>query len=203
MIAEEPQTRSGLLRRLQGPLDDDAWVEFHRTYSPFLRRRLPPEMADDVVQDVMLAVLRSLPNYSAERGRFRAWLLGVLRNCLGNALRHRPREQLAGEIGLVLESVADDRDDFGHSMLREWRAFVARLALHRLRSNSRRPPADRVRAILELRYVRLLGPDAIMATLGCPRQDIDNAEFRWGHQLRRTILEIQTSWDRDRPTPHR
>lgn len=73
-------TRSSLLLRMRGN-DDHAWAEFFRIYSPAVfhyaqRRGLQKNDAEDVTQDVMIAVANAIRTftYQPDKGRFRDWL---------------------------------------------------------------------------------------------------------------------------------
>lgn len=59
-----------------------AWSRLH--IHPPLRRQLDPE---DLVQEVCWRALRNLDRFDPDRGEFSAWLFGIARNVLGDALR--------------------------------------------------------------------------------------------------------------------
>jgi len=76
-----------LLDELRQPSAADAWERFVRQYMPLLsywaRRRcgLQDQDAADLVQDVLIVLLRKLPNFQYQPGRsFRGWLRTVLLN---------------------------------------------------------------------------------------------------------------------------
>lgn len=91
-----PQNTSmTLLRRMQGR-EADAWARFEFLYRPLIahwcrRWSLGPADTDDVIQEVLKAVLTHLGEFErlGERGSFRAWLRGVTRNKLLEQARHR------------------------------------------------------------------------------------------------------------------
>src|SRR5438477_521039 len=96
-----PDTRASLIVRLPNAADARAWDEFLAIYGPLVyhlarRRGLQPADADDVVQEVLAAVSRSVEAWiaRADRGQFRAWLLTIARNLAINALtRGKPGQR--------------------------------------------------------------------------------------------------------------
>jgi RNA polymerase sigma factor (sigma-70 family) len=97
-----PSTRASLLLRLRDPQDHEAWVEFVTLYEPvtyrLLRRNgLQDADARDVMQDLFLAVSRSIDRWNpvTETGSFRRWLRRVARNLVINWLKHRDRAVIA------------------------------------------------------------------------------------------------------------
>ncbi|NHA01130.1 sigma-70 family RNA polymerase sigma factor [Nocardioides sp. W3-2-3] len=68
-------------------LYDAAYVDLLR----FVRRRVHPTHAEDVVGDVMLVAWRRLDDVPADHSAARAWLFGVARKTLQNARRREDR----------------------------------------------------------------------------------------------------------------
>src|SRR5205814_1151650 len=73
-------TSASLLDQLRGPERTAAWPRFVRLYTPLLLRwgqrlGVPESDRPDLLQDVFLVLLRTLPAFAYDRGRgFRAWL---------------------------------------------------------------------------------------------------------------------------------
>lgn len=66
---------------------DAAYVDLLR----FVRRRVHPTHAEDVVGDVMLVAWRRLDDVPADRSAARAWLFGVARKTVQNTRRREDR----------------------------------------------------------------------------------------------------------------
>jgi RNA polymerase sigma factor (sigma-70 family) len=106
-------TRPSLLVRMRDSGDDVAWRTFVDIYAPlvhrFARRRgLQDADADDLAQDVMAEVARSIRafEYQPERGRFRDWLLLITRRRLVRCFDRRARAEKPCQ-----EAVLDHADD--------------------------------------------------------------------------------------------
>ncbi len=81
------QTSATLLERLRDGSDPLAWDEFSDRYWRLIftlakYHRCSDDTADDIVQEVMLAVFekQDVFRYDRSRGRFRDWLGAVVRN---------------------------------------------------------------------------------------------------------------------------
>jgi RNA polymerase sigma-70 factor, ECF subfamily len=79
-VAESPTSRS-LLTRASNGSDQEAWRRLTELYQPLIGRWVRPHVAqradaDDVVQEVLTALVRELPRFEHNQrpGAFRAWL---------------------------------------------------------------------------------------------------------------------------------
>lgn len=91
-------TNETLLDRIKKTDAHDAWQEFYAKYwSPILRYArklgLSPTQAQDVLQETMVALMRTLPefNYDRRKGRFRNFLLTIVHRQSLAALRRARR----------------------------------------------------------------------------------------------------------------
>lgn len=86
-----PETRESLLARLGSPQSDEGWREFAAIYRPLVYRvamakGLQHADAEDLAQDVLAVVQRSLDQFDPTVGGFRSWLYQITRNLVVNHL---------------------------------------------------------------------------------------------------------------------
>ena len=110
------ETPASLLERLREPHSQQAWTRFVQLYTPLLyhwARRLglhEPDAAD-LVQDVLVLLVRKLPEFTYDYNKsFRAWLRTVMRNCWRNRRRRveLPREVHPPDLDGLADSAAED-----------------------------------------------------------------------------------------------
>lgn len=107
-------TPVSLLQRLQRPDAADAWPRFVDLYLPLLlhwARRLEANEADaaDLVQDVFLTLLRTLPEFRyAQGGSFRAWLKTILVNRQRDLRRQRLSQRQRDQAAARSEAIEPD-----------------------------------------------------------------------------------------------
>jgi RNA polymerase sigma-70 factor, ECF subfamily len=89
---------------LREPTDEPAWRRLVDLYTPMLfswarRHGISEHDAADLVQEVFVALLQTLPTfqYDHRRGRFRNWLRTLLLNKLRDSKRREAREEKALE----------------------------------------------------------------------------------------------------------
>jgi RNA polymerase sigma-70 factor (ECF subfamily) len=142
-MAQTPETRASLLIRLKDRADQEAWQEFWEIYRPVIHRLarhkgLQEADADDLVQQVLLAVARSIDRWQADpaRARFRTWLQRIAHNLLINMLTRAPADRGSGDTNvqdLLKQHAASSSPD--SELLREQsRRAVFRWAARRVRS---------------------------------------------------------------------
>jgi RNA polymerase sigma-70 factor (ECF subfamily) len=115
-LSSPSATASSLLVRLRDPADQDAWQRMNALYSPLLldwcrRYDVPNADAYDLVQEVLLTVVRELPDfqYDRARGTFRGWLRTILVNRLRYYRRSSRFRGRAEYFDHLLDQLADDR----------------------------------------------------------------------------------------------
>ena len=119
-------TPPSLLDRLRhAPPDDPSWKRLEEMYSPLIASWVARvadvrDEADDLVQEVLLALVRGLPAFERRRdGAFRAWLRHITVNRLRAFWKARRKRPLAG-MGDETERLLAQLEDAGSSLARQW-----------------------------------------------------------------------------------
>ncbi len=100
-------TSASLLQRLKQPGEQEAWQRFVHLYTPLLffwarRAGLAGDDAADLVQEVLVVLVRKLPEFTYDPGRsFRAWLRKIALNKLRERFRQAPQPQDDGSLAAV------------------------------------------------------------------------------------------------------
>lgn len=138
-------TRRSLLSRLKNWDDQASWSEFFETYWKLIYRTsikagLNDAEAQDVVQETMCSVMKSMPSfkYDPQKGSFKSWLLQLTSWRIRDAFRNRQPdvamlkdapsgsygvESLVDPGGIALENVWE----------REWETHVFERAVNRVK----------------------------------------------------------------------
>jgi RNA polymerase sigma-70 factor (ECF subfamily) len=102
------ETSLSLLDRLCLDPDAGSWDRLVAAYSPLLRSwiaryEVQAADADDLVQDVLVVVMRELPSFrhNQQPGAFRTWLRRIVVNRLRNFWRKRDRAAENGRMDLL------------------------------------------------------------------------------------------------------
>ena len=195
-MADIPTTSTTLLRDVASDPQHVRWGEFVARYRPmmeaFMRERFPSIDADDVIQETFIALCKVLPSYSYEpdeKGHFRNYLTGILRN---KALRRLRREQKDAEVAAELRraggrplSAADDE--------KVWRESVFELALQRFFADE--SIADRTKRIFERTALNGESPETVAAAFKMTRHAVDQAKSRAMARLRELVKELESLAD--------
>jgi RNA polymerase sigma-70 factor (ECF subfamily) len=173
------QTPASLLNRLrEAPGDGEAWRHFDDLYRPLLtswlqRHGLQAHDRDDLLQNVLAAVVRELPGfpYDPAKGRFRDWLRAILANRLRAFWREcRARPRATGDSGFQVQ-VLEQLEDPASELSRRWDQEHDRHVVRRFLEVVRRDFAPRTWQAFE----RLLAgekPAAVAADLGLSRNAV-------------------------------
>jgi len=114
-MSDQVVTSPSLLLRIRDSSDHEAWTKFQEVYLPIIRSfclhwGLQSADADDIAQEVLAVVARSMPSfdYHPGRGRFRAWLGTVTSNEIKTFLaRERTRKSHGPSASVDLQMLPD------------------------------------------------------------------------------------------------
>lgn len=135
------ETSLSLLDRARSDANDESWQHLAGAYSPLLRAWLlrfevAATDADDLVQEVLLTVVRELPRFehSGRVGAFRSWLRTILVHRLRDFWRSRNYRPVAAGGSTWIEQLQQLEDE-SSNVSREWnlehdRHVMARLLEH-------------------------------------------------------------------------
>lgn len=136
-------THASLLARLSEGADGPAWNEFHARYRELirgfaLRRGLQAADAEDVVQEVFLALAQAMRSfeYQPEKGRFRGFLKTIAIRVLGKRFV-RARAGLGQTAAQQTIEAAPDESAHDDDWEAEWRQHHLRAAMERVRAEFR------------------------------------------------------------------
>ncbi|WP_432137785.1 MULTISPECIES: sigma-70 family RNA polymerase sigma factor [unclassified Streptomyces] len=164
--------------------DPDDWAALHDQWAGLVhglaRRALgDPGDAEDVTQQVFIAAWRGRAGYAPERGAFPAWLAGITRRKVADALAARGRRaELAMAVAARLPAPAQGAGGGQEAVLD--RVVVAR-ALERLSEPQRR--------VLCLAFYQDLTQTQIAGVTGWPLGTVKSHTRRGLDRLRRCLEE--------------
>ncbi|MCH2136260.1 MAG: sigma-70 family RNA polymerase sigma factor [Phycisphaerales bacterium] len=181
-------TRASIFLRLKadGTVDRElGWQEFAQKYSRviagFARNAgLPPQEADDVLQDVLLGFFRVSDafEYDPEKGRFR----GYLKRVTLNAIRARFRRRRP-DVGIEDHAEPALPDDMDEQWDRQWTEQMLSRAMAQVRDEVE----EKTWRAFELYGVRGTPATAVAAETGMSEAAIRHAKMRLTKRLREVV----------------
>jgi len=133
-------THATLLARLSDVQDDHAWREFAERYGELIRafarqRGLQPSDCDDILQDVLTSLSKSMHQfeYDRSRGAFRSYLKTVTLHAIFARFRQKRGEVALEDVKTAAEAAAADRD-VESQWDSQWRQYHLRQAMHTIRA---------------------------------------------------------------------
>ena len=188
-MAQPPTTSTTLLRDLAQDSQHARWGEFVARYRPmmeaFLRERFPSVEADDVIQETLIAVCTALPSYRYspdEKGHFRNYLTGILRN---KALRQLGKDQRQAEIAEEMRRSRGMKADDEQS----WREALLEIALRQLLNDE--SIQSRTRQVFLRIAVNGVSPNDVAAAFGIERNAVDQIKNRMTARLRKLVAALE------------
>lgn len=135
-------TSASLLESLRVAADEAAWETLCDLYSPLIRGWLTrlgaaPDDLDDLVQEVLVVVMRRVPDFRRERaGAFRSWLKTISGNCLRDHWRRKRKQGLTpggSDFAELLAQLADPQSGLSKIWEQEYDKHVTQSLLQRIR----------------------------------------------------------------------
>jgi RNA polymerase sigma-70 factor (ECF subfamily) len=139
-------TRQSLLKRLRFIENNESWQEFFETYwsliyNTAMRAGLNDAEAQDVVQETVICVVKSMPKfeYDPQIGSFKAWLRKLTRWRTADHIRRRksaPIPMANFDVDLTQIAEIPDESDatFDANWDEEWRKAIIDSAVSRTKS---------------------------------------------------------------------
>jgi len=181
-----PETSTTLLRDIASDTGNARWGEFVARYRPmchrYLQRHFQSLDPDDILQETFAAIAHALPDYRyapSEKGHFRSYLVGVVRNKALMALRSKERDdklKSAYAEAVSSERNGDCADD------ETWRKSVFEIALQQLMADA--SIHERTKQIFVRTAVKQEPPEEVARSLGVSRNVVDQ-------QKRRTLAKFR------------
>lgn len=196
-MAQIPKTSVALLNAIASDPQSLRWYEFYNLYQPvmqaFLAAKFPSVESDDVIQNVMVAIMAKLPDYSYdpdENGYFRNYLLGILKNKAFEHLRKRKRD------AEMLEGYKEDPNGAGKSdnykqqedEEREWRHKAYEVAIRMLLADSK--IQERNREVFRRIALQGESPVSVASAYGITRNCVDQIKNRMMEKLREIVERL-------------
>jgi len=136
--AELLPTRASLIRRLKTLSAEDSWSEFFNLYwkliyNAAIKGGLSDAEAQDVVQETMIKLSKSLPkfNYDPARGSFKGWLMTQTYSRVIEQFRRRKNFVPLNEI----ENIVPSRG-FQEIWEKEWKENLISVAVEKVRNKT-------------------------------------------------------------------
>ena len=137
-MKESNNTRHTLLQKLQLSKGDEYWDEFVQSYEGYIYMVIRglgvnTTTCEDLLQDVLVKVWKSLSNfkYEREKCRFRTWLCVIIRNTVYNYFQSKANrnnlqnvnyDQVAESVKLITQPEIDRIAEV------EWKSFLSNKA---------------------------------------------------------------------------
>jgi RNA polymerase sigma-70 factor (ECF subfamily) len=191
-------TTSTLLRALLESRDEAAWHEVDERYRPIIvgfaqRLGLSPEDAADTAQETLAQFFEDYRagKYDRERGRLRAWMIGIARHRIADVLRKRAqrREQRGASVIDLLPGEPE--------LSRVWDAEAESVLLDRALLELRRTTRvnERTCEAFRLHVIEQRPPEEVAAQLQMTVRSVYLAKHRCLNRLRGIVTELQTAYE--------
>ncbi|MCC5839450.1 MAG: sigma-70 family RNA polymerase sigma factor [Opitutales bacterium] len=191
-------TNPSLLQRLSAKQPDEAWTLFFNQYALALhvyavRLGLSPSLAEEVVQETMIEMMRILPEfvYNPEK-RFRNFLLTVAhRKALRHMRREKKRHVVQETYGQEWTRLVEERTrgEFESEEERSWRWSLFLAAWKELQMTSRAKASNL--EIFEAAVIRGEAVASVADRFGVTPNAIYQIKIRTSRRLRMIVADLE------------
>ncbi len=201
------ETRKSLLLRLKDHQDQQGWLEFFDTYWRMiyafcLKAGLSEGESEEVVQETMVSVAKQMPEfqYDPAKGRFKAWLLTVVRRRIVDHHRRdsrwnrivsksRPFESSTGTE--AFDPADPKRPDLESLWDSEWEDNLIQRALKQVRQQV----SEKQYLMYEMHVLRDVPISTVVSNLQTSAMSVYMAKHRVGKLLRAELGKLRQSED--------
>jgi len=195
-------TRQSLLGRLKNWNDQESWKVFFDTYWKLIyntatRAGLSESEAQDVVQETVISVLKSMPafEYQAQKGSFKAWLLLLTSWRIGDHLRKRQSDakgiqhlRNTSTDTPTVERVPDQALTWEQTWDEEWEHNLLEAAIERVKLK-----ADALQyQIYDLCFFKQWPVRRVALALNVNTAKVYMARHRVGNLIKQEVRRLQT-----------
>jgi RNA polymerase sigma factor (sigma-70 family) len=207
------ETRRSLITRLKNWEDQESWREFFQTYwkliySVAVKSGLTEAEAEDVVQETVLTVAKTMPNYryDREKCRFKTWLMRLTRLRIIDQFRKRGAAFPAGHgrdessaRTATLDRVADpDPPVLDTVWDEEWQKNLVDAAMERVKKKVQPQHYQ----IFYLGTVKEMKPAQVARTLGVNLAQVYLVKHRVARLIRQEVRELEQRMNRGEGEPN-
>jgi RNA polymerase sigma factor (sigma-70 family) len=192
-------TRRSLITRLKNWEDQEGWREFFETYwkliySVAIKSGLSDQEAEDVVQDTVLTIAKTMPGYQYDREkcRFKTWLMRITRMRIVDQFRKRKPTlslQTASDSHADLEEIiADPTPPFVETLWdEEWQKNLIDAAMERVKHRVKPQHYQ----IFYLSVVKELGAARVARTLGITAAQVYLVKHRVAAMMKEEVRRLE------------
>jgi len=183
--ADENQKMVTLIALVAEKRDRTAFMQIFRYFSPRVKgflvgRGLTPHAADDVLQEVMLAIWNKAQSYDPQKAAISTWIFTIARYKYIDRLRRESRHQADSDDLDLKPSDAPIADD---DVLQDQRQNAVQAAIASL-------PADQ-QSVIFLSFIKGLAHSEIAEQLGLPLGTVKSRIRRAFARLREELGEMK------------
>lgn len=200
LIADPIPTRYTLLSRLQNWEDDESWRVFFNTYwrliySVAIKSGLTETEAEEVVQETVICVAKSIQKFKRDRARgsFKGWLRNLTRWRIADQLRKRTVAVAGGNT----DARAGHEDELGGAngvadWEREWQWNLLKAAMDRVKVRVNEEQYQ----LFDLCVVKQWPVSRITTTLEVSAARVYLARHRIGRLIEKEVRRLEKEWER-------